>query len=219
MANTEITKLHGMNKIEAIYFKLDTENAKDKNVEYFVRPDVVIAENGVGQPKYELSKLLAPATNAEAGEPPLKLGINAEGIPACDIKFSLHYNDLFSPILAAGSCALFPSFLHKLKIRTTDTKYNIESGFFAAMNMLDKRVEFRYFPFSSLKIGTTPVYFVGERNSPFHEIIINGSIPDRKFVAYFVYGNEVTGFMTCGYQNLHLYIWEAMKLLIMPPAT
>lgn len=32
-------------------------------------------------------------------------------------------------------------------------KYNIESGFFAAMNMMDKRVEFRYFPFTSLKIG------------------------------------------------------------------
>lgn len=98
-------------------------------------------------------------------------------------------------------------------------KYNIESGFFAAMNMMDKRVEFRYFPFTSLKIGNTPVYFVGERNSPFHEIIINGSVEDRKFVAFYVYGNEVTGFMTCGYQNLHLYLWEAMKLLIMPPAT
>lgn len=26
------------------------------------------------------------------------------------------------------------------------------------------------------------------------------------------------GFMTVGYKNLHLYLWEAMKLLIMPPA-
>jgi hypothetical protein len=98
-------------------------------------------------------------------------------------------------------------------------KYNIEAGFFAAMSMMDKRVEFRYFPFSSLKLGTTPVYFVGERCSPFHEVIINGSVEEKKFVAYFVYGNEVTGLMTCGYQNLHLYLWEAFKLLIMPPAT
>jgi hypothetical protein len=98
-------------------------------------------------------------------------------------------------------------------------KYNIEAGFFAAMSMMDKRVEFRYFPFSSLKLGSTPVYFVGERCSPFHEVIINGSVEERKFVAYFVYGNEVTGLMTCGYQNLHLYLWEAFKLLIMPPAT
>src|SRR5438105_12566805 len=87
------------------------------------------------------------------------------------------------------------------------------------MNMLDKRVEFRYFPFASMKINNTPIYFVGERCQAFHEIIINGSVEDRKFVAYFVYGNEIVGFVTCGYQNLHLYLWEAMKLLIFPPAT
>jgi hypothetical protein len=87
------------------------------------------------------------------------------------------------------------------------------------MNMLDKRVEFRYFPFTPMKIGDKNLYFVGERNQAFHEVIINGSVEDRKFVAYFVYGNEVVGFLTCGYQNLHLYLWEAMKLLIFPPAT
>jgi len=121
--------------------------------------------------------------------------------------------------LAAGSCTQYPSFLHKVRVRTNDTKYNIEAGFFAAMSMLDKRVEFRYLPLTPLKIGNKPIYFVGERGSPFHEIIINGSVEERKFVAYFVYGNEITGLMTCGYQNLHLYLWEAMKLLLMPPAT
>ena len=162
---------------------------------------------------------MAPANNAESGEPPLKLGFTSENIPASDMRFSLHYNDLFSPILAAGSCTMFPSFLHKIKIRTTDMKYNIEAGFFAAMNMMDKRVEFRYFPFTPMRLGDHPVYFVGERCSPFHEVIINGSVEENKFVAFFVYGNEITGFMTCGYHNLHLYLWEAMKLLVMPPAT
>lgn len=85
--------------------------------------------------------------------------------------------------------------------------------------MLDKRVEFRYFSFTPMKIGNTPIYFVGERNQAFQEIIINGSVEDRKFIAYFVYGDEVIGFMTCGYQNLHLYLWESMKLLIFPPAS
>lgn len=67
------------------------------------------------------------------------------------------------------------------------------------MSMMDKRVEFRYFPMTHIKIGKTPIYYVGERATPFHEVIINGSVSDRKFVAFFVYGNEVTGFMTCGY--------------------
>lgn len=97
-------------------------------------------------------------------------------------------------------------------------KYNIESGFFAAMNMLDKRVEFRYIPMTSLNIGGVPMYFVGERNQAFHEVIIDGDVENNKYVVFFVYGKEVAGFLTVGYQNLHLYLWEAMKLMIMPAA-
>lgn len=217
--NTEITKIQGMNKIETLYFKKNNNNAKEKNVEHFVRPDVVIVENGIGEPKYSLRDILTAGEHSEAGEPPLKLGIDGTGIPASDVKFSLHYNDLFSPILAAGSCTQYPSFMHKVRVRTQDLKYNIESGFYAAMSMMDKRVEFRYIPFTPMKLNGIPIYYVGERATPFHEMVINGSIEDRKFVAYFIYGNEVTGFMTCGYQNVHLYLWEAMKLLIFPPAT
>lgn len=40
-----------------------------------------------------------------------------------------------------------------------------------------------------------------------------------RFLVWYIYGEEVVGFTTVGYQNLHLYLWEAMKLLIMPPAT
>lgn len=219
LMNHDITNMTGLNKLEEIYFKKPSNDPKEKNVEYFLRPDVVIAENGIGQPRYDLKKLLAPGEHVEHGEPPIQIGIDSQGIPGADIRFSLHYNDLFSPILAAGSACTFNSFLHKVKIRTQDIKYNIESGFFAAMAMLDKRIEFRYFPMTTLKVGDTPLYYVGERGTPYHEIIINGSVEKRKFVAYFVYGNEIVAFVTCGYQNLHLYLWEAFKLLIMPPAT
>ena len=65
--------------------------------------------------------------------------------PISDIRFSLNHNNLYTPILAAGSCTQYPSFVHKRRIRTNDVKYNIEAGFYAAMNMLNKRVEFKYF--------------------------------------------------------------------------
>jgi hypothetical protein len=79
MMKTEITKIQGMNKIESIHFKRNSENeekqtgkeATDKNVEYFVRPDVVIAENGIGAPKYDIRTLLAPGSHSENGEPPM----------------------------------------------------------------------------------------------------------------------------------------------------
>ena len=48
---------------------------------------------------------------------------------------------------------------------------------------------------------------------------MNGEVEDKKFVAFYVYGDEVVGILTCGYQNLHLYLWEAMKLLIFPTAS
>lgn len=96
--------MQGVDKLEFIHFKKNNAPEEEKNVEYFLKPDVVIAENGIGAPKKDLRSLLAPATNAEAGEPPIQVGIDPQGIPASDIKFSLHYNDIHTPIFAAGSC-------------------------------------------------------------------------------------------------------------------
>ena len=47
---------------------------------------------------------------------------------------------------------------------------------------------------------------------------MEGDPNEGKFIIWYIYGEEVVGFVTVGYQNLHLYLWEAMKLLIMPTA-
>lgn len=67
-------------------------------------------------------------------------------------------------------------------MRTDDVKYNVESGFYAAMNMLDKQVEFNYIPMTALRIGDKHIYFVGERNIVFNEIITSGDPTSGKFV-------------------------------------
>lgn len=87
------------------------------------------------------------------------------------------------------------------------------------MNMLDKRCEFKYLPLTNLTIGDTHIYFVGERNHPYSEVIIQGDVASGKFAAFYVYGDEICGFVTVGYQNLHLYLLQAMKLLIFPSAS
>jgi len=95
-----------LNKIESISFEKESDQGQtrdERNIEYFIKPDIVIAENGLGRPKYELSSLLAPASNAEVDEPPLQIGMDQDKVPASDIRFSLHYNDLHSPIFAVGS--------------------------------------------------------------------------------------------------------------------
>lgn len=71
---------------------------------------------------------------------------------------------------------------------------------------------------TSLKIGDTPIYFVGERSNVYHEIICSGDETTGKFIYFYIYGDEIVGFCTVGYQNLHLWLWEAMKRLIMPTA-
>ena len=86
------------------------------------------------------------------------------------------------------------------------------------MQMLDKQCEFRYIPHHYLNIDDTPIHYVGELNHKFIETIVEGDVSKKKFIVWYVFGEEVVGFCTVGYQNLHLYLWEAMKLLIMPTA-
>ena len=46
-------------------------------MEFFIRPDMVIAENGIGPPKHDIAPLLTPATHAESGEPPIEVGLDS----------------------------------------------------------------------------------------------------------------------------------------------
>jgi hypothetical protein len=112
-----------------------------------------------------------------------------------------------------------PSFVNKHRMREDDMAYNINAAFYAAMNMLDKRVEYRYIPHVYMNINDKPIHFVGERGQRFSEVKVDGDPNTGKFVIWYIYGEEIIGFVTVGYTNLHLYLWEAMKLLIMPPAT
>ena len=103
-------------------------------------------------------------------------------------------------------------------MRSDHQAYNMEAAFYAAMNMLDKRVEFRHIPHTHFVVNDIPFHFVGEINHKHAECLMEGDMEKGRFIMWYVYGEEIIGFCTVGYKNLHLYIWEAMKLLIMPPA-
>lgn len=128
------------------------------------------------------------------------------------------HNDIHSPIFAVGSATEIPSFVNKKRMREDDMAYNINAAFYAAMNMLDKRVEFRYIPHTFMTINDKAIHFIGERGQKFSEVVIDGDPKSGRFIIWYIYGEEVIGFVTVGYTNLHLYLWEAMKLLIMPTA-
>lgn len=121
----------------------------------------------------------------------------------------------------AGSCMNFGSFLHKRLYRTQNQKYNTEQGYFAAMCMLDKRLRFQVLNQYNLSMGEDkPIFYIGEKCSPYHEMIFEGDPEkDDRFIIYYVYGDEITGILTFGYHNLHIYLHEGMKQFVMPTAT
>ena len=139
IVNAQIKDIKGTTKAEKIIFRkaedTDPEKELDEGVtDYFVKPDLIIAENVIGMPKADLGTIIDKKESSTLNH----IGMDREGIPSSNIRFSLLFNDIASPILAAGSCTGYPSFLHKMRLRTTDVKYNIEQGFYAAMNMMDK---------------------------------------------------------------------------------
>jgi hypothetical protein len=71
MIDVKITKLQGITKLDSIFFEKKVSKRDEKDVEYFLNPDIVIAENGVGSPKYNLQSLLTAGKISENGEPPI----------------------------------------------------------------------------------------------------------------------------------------------------
>ena len=122
-------------------------------------------------------------------------------------------------ILAAGECAEYYSFVNPQKsYRTSDSKYNIEAGFYAAMFMLDKEVNFSYMPMTWIEMPESDIYYVGEWDVIYDEIIVDGNVDEGKFVVYLCKFDEIMGFMTFGFDRLHIYLLYAMKMLMMPSA-
>lgn len=60
----EITQMKGLNKLESIHFKREEDTKPEKLfsregiTELFIKPDIVIAENGLGEPKVDLGELI-----------------------------------------------------------------------------------------------------------------------------------------------------------------
>lgn len=181
-------------------------------MDYVYKTDLVIAENGIERPNQELLQIVGYQPDGDE----TKIHFTDDHIPTANVRFNLIHNDIHSPIYAVGNCAEFPSFINKERVRSEDNAFNIEAAFFAAMSMLDKRVEFRYIPHKYMKINDIPIHYVGEEKSLYTETFIEGDVKSNRFIVWYFLGEEIVGFCTVGYQNLYIYLWEAMKLLIMP---
>jgi hypothetical protein len=114
-----------------------------------------------------------------------------------DSTFAVHYGLSNPEIFAVGQGAACKSFIEKGFYRSNDVKYNIENGFYAAMNMLNKSINFNQLPMTRLTIGETEIYYVGERGVRYDDVHMTQE-GDKK-VYFFIKSGEVVGFMTVGF--------------------
>lgn len=62
--NSQISEFEGETRIEKIKFKKSEDRNPEKELssegitEYFVKPDLIIVENGVGKPKVDISTII-----------------------------------------------------------------------------------------------------------------------------------------------------------------
>ena len=204
--DAKITHFDGDYKLRRIRFRFNDR----KDNEYFIRPDAVIAEGHLGKVDHNMHSTIY------FDKPKFRPQLNADGAFKIDKRFSIMVNINYQGMFACGENAMHRSFLGNKPFRTSDLKFNIESGFYAALNMMYKDVKMEYLPLTRLTLGDTEIYYYGERNNVFDDIAIDGDINGDKFVVYYLRDNVVCGFATFGFKNLHLYLIEAMKLLMMP---
>lgn len=147
-------QLHGDHKLEKIDFKF--RNYPGKN--YFINPDVVLFEGEISKVDHRYMEKLF------WNKPEFVPEVDKFNAAKIDRRFSIILHQNYKGLYACGQNAISRSFLGNKAFRTTNVGYNVESGFFAALNMLFKETKFEYIPLERLTIGGKEVYYYGEKN-------------------------------------------------------
>lgn len=201
----KITKVEADHKLKSISFKYDGF-AK----EYFIQPDVCIEESTLAKLDHKYHKTIF------FDKPKHRPVHDVNGTFNIDQWFSIMLHINYQGMYACGQNAQHRSFLANGTIRTPNTGFNVQSGFYAALMMLNKTTDFQYLSLERLQIGDKNMYFYGERNNMFDKVHIEGDLNSDKFICYYSRNGIVCGILTFGYTNLHLYMKQAMKHLLMP---
>ena len=158
-----VTDVEGTHKIDKIKFKRHKDDAKV----LFVRPDLVINEFNDRRCSVDWKDILF------YGNPQFRPRYDYKSrAMIVDRNFSVSMGKVNNPVLACGESAQVKSFVNKGFVTTNDTKFNAETGHYAACQMMDKDVEFTYMPMARLSLPGREIYYVGERNTMYDEIIV-----------------------------------------------
>ena len=119
-------------------------------------------------------------------------------------------------IYAAGDIATFPYWYSGSDTRIEHWRTAEQQGRIAAHNMAGNEITFRSIPFFwTVQAGLT-LRYVGHAKA-WDGIVVNGSITDKDFIAYYVKNNKVQAAAGCNRDRQMAAIEELMRLRRMPP--
>jgi nitrite reductase/ring-hydroxylating ferredoxin subunit len=135
-----------------------------------------------------------------------------------DERMSLHTGDRYPHIFTAGSCSAIKSYLMPGLIRTDNVKANFHLGFIAGLNMQEVHYPYDDVIVNQSKVLDKHLYFIGNDNMTgvHDDHVVHIDPENERFVVYFFIKNRMSSVLIYGYNRLHIFIREAMKLNMLP---
>lgn len=135
---------------------------------------------------------------------------------------SIEYKNMYSTIFAAGTCTLMNSAYKDGSYRYFGPFIEVDSGFFAGLSMMNKRVGFKDVPMTTFTVMGNFFAYVGERDPIFTDLIVEGNLAKMQFVVY-LYNlekqktktrleDQIVGVLVCNLPKVHLLMREAMRM-------
>lgn len=183
LSNSEIDKVQSKPYSETLDTLVlnDTSNGN----EITLHPDMIICENAIDQATIPLNKIYHE--NPDVRQPM----ITEKGVPYVDTLSSLKYKDQYSSIFAAGSASAYQSAYQDNMIRTADPNFEVDTGFFAGLAMMNKRIGYRDVPMSTFSLFGYDLAYIGQRNPIYTDLVIEGNPENMEFICY-LYNGEKT---------------------------
>jgi NADPH-dependent 2,4-dienoyl-CoA reductase/sulfur reductase-like enzyme/nitrite reductase/ring-hydroxylating ferredoxin subunit len=125
------------------------------------------------------------------------------------------YFQAVEDVYAAGDIATFPYWYSDSNIRIEHWRTAEQLGRMAAHNMAGKKTAYKSIPFFWTAQAGINFRYVGYAKK-WDEIIVNGNMPDKKFIAYYVKNGEVQAAAGCNRDREMAAIEELMRLKKMP---